>query len=158
MKRFASTMFALALVAGAGAALADTEVNTPGAACVAASGTLSNSVDGQAANLGTGAAVAVCPIDRLLQPTESTHVSASVWVVNENPSGLCCELISKNPGGGVVTGTQACTTTVSSSYQGLAVPQITDTTTFSHFMVQCTVPGTNGGAISKLLTYRSDQD
>jgi len=95
------------LAVGAGTLLADITHNTPGAVCVATSGSLVNSVDGQSANLTTSTASAVCPIDRDIAPTLSTKVAATVWVLDENPStDVCCTLHSKNPGGGVVNGIQ----------------------------------------------------
>jgi hypothetical protein len=150
---------ALSIIGSAGIVVASTTTNTPGATCVASSGTLINSVDGQAANLTTSSATAVCPIDRQIAPTESTKVAATVWVVDESSaSNVCCTLRSKNPAGGEVAGTQVCSSGASSAYQTLSLAQITDTTTFSHYFITCSVPGTSGGLVSKVLTYRSIED
>jgi hypothetical protein len=150
---------ALAILGSAGVVIASTSTNTPGATCVASSGTLVNSVDGQSANLTTSSATAVCPIDRQIAPTVSTKVAATVWVVDESTSAnVCCTLHSKNPGGAEVNGSQVCSSGSSSNYQTLSLAQITDGATFSHYFITCTVPGTSSGLVSKVLTYRSIED
>jgi hypothetical protein len=154
---------AILLVTG-GTLLADITHNVPGAVCVATSGSLVNSVDGHSANITTSSASAVCPIDRDIAPTLSTKVAATVWVLDENPSAdVCCQLHSKNPGGAVVTSPAApagpvCSTGASSTYQTLALPQLTDTSTYSHYYITCTVPGTSSGTSSMILTYRAVEE
>jgi hypothetical protein len=151
---------ALALsIISAGAVIASTTTNTPGATCVASSGTLVNSVDGQSANLTTSSATAVCPIDRQIAPTLSTKVAATVWVVDESTSAnVCCTLHSKNLAGGEQSSPQVCSSGSSSAYQTISLAQITDGATFSHYFISCTVPGTSSGLVSKVLTYRSIED
>lgn len=145
---------------GAGAVLASTLTNTPGAACVASSGALVKSGDGTASNIGSLTATAVCPVDRQIAPTLSTKVAATVWVIDQSTSAnVCCTINSKNPGGAVVSNpTPVCSTGSTTSVQTLSLPQITDTFTFSHYYVQCTVPAMSGGLSSKILTYRTVQD
>lgn len=150
---------ALAIVGSTGAVIASTTTNTPGATCVASSGTLVNSIDGQSANLTASSATAVCPIDRQIAPTVSTKVAATVWVVDESSTAnVCCTLHSRNPSGAIVNSAQVCSTGQSSASQSLALAQITDGTTFSHYYITCTVPGLSGGLVSKVLTYRSIED
>lgn len=159
MKKLISTLFALSFIGAAGLALADVTANTPGAACVAASGTLINGTAGEAANLAPSAATAVCPIDRSLGTSLSTKVSATVWVLDENTSAnVCCTLDSKNPGGALVSSPQVCSTGASNTYQSIPLAQITDGYTYSHFYISCSVPGTDSGIPSKILTYRSVQN
>lgn len=150
---------ALALVGSAGAVVASTTTNTPGATCVASSGALVNSIDGQAANLTTSSATAVCPIDRQIAPTVSTKVAATVWVVDESSSAnVCCTLHSRNPNGVSVNSAQVCSSGQTSASQQLSLAQITDNTTFSHYFITCTVPALSSGLVSKVLTYRSIED
>ena len=151
---------ALALsIISAGAVIASTTTNTPGATCVASSGTLVNSVDGQSVNLTTSSASAVCPIDRQIAPTVSTKVAATVWVVDQSTSAnICCTLHSKNPAGGEQSSPQVCSSGSNSTYQTISLAQITDNATFSHYFISCTVPGTSSGLASKILTYRSIED
>jgi hypothetical protein len=154
-KRLAMSLF----VMSASVAFGSTTTNTPGAACVAASGALVNSVDGEAANLSGSTAIAVCPADRTLAPALSTKVSAVVWVVDESSAAnVCCTVNSKNPDGVIVSSPQVCSSGVSSGYQMLTLAQISDGYTYSHYYVQCSVPGTSNGLISKVLTYRTIQD
>jgi hypothetical protein len=152
------SVLALSIIS-AGAVIASTTTNTPGATCVAASGTLVNSSDGQSVNLTTSSATAVCPIDRQIAPTLSTKVQATVWVVDQSTSAnICCTLHSKNPAGGEQTSPQVCSSSSSSTYQTISLAQITDGATFSHYFISCTVPGTSSGLASKVLTYRSIED
>jgi hypothetical protein len=158
-KRLSVSLFALSTVGAAAVAFASTSANTPGASCVASTGSLFNAVTGEAANLTASTVTAVCPIDRVIAPTVSTKVSAVVWVRDQNPSlDVCCTLNSKNPSGNLVSSPQVCSSGSSSSYQQLTLPQISDGYTYSHYYVQCSIPGTSGGAFSELLTYRSVQD
>jgi len=159
-KRLSISVSSFILLAAAGGVLASTTTNTPGATCVAASGSLINSVDGASANLGASAATAVCPADRQIAPTTSTKVAATVWVVDESSTAnVCCTINSKNPSGALVTNTApVCSTGASSAAQQLSLPQITDGFTFSHYYVQCTIPAVSGGLVSKVLTYRTIQD
>jgi len=159
MKKLISTLFAISFIGAASIALADVTANTPGASCVAASGTLINGTAGESANLSASAATAVCPIDRSLGTTLSTKVSATVWVLDENTTqNVCCTLNSKNPGGALVSSPQVCSSGSSGGYQSIPLAQITDPYTYSHFYISCSVPGTDSGLASKILTYRSVQN
>lgn len=158
MKRTHSLLLACSLLVAAAAA-ADDMQNFPASLCVASSGTLLVRSDGQAEN-GTAAAVTVvCPVPRPnLGGVVTTHFSGTVWVVDRHPTeNVCCRAYSKNPTGALIPGAQVCSTGDSSSYQTLALPQLDDGFTWSHFFVQCTLPATSSGLRSRLLTYRANQ-
>ncbi len=156
-KRIALSL--LALTVGAGITLASTTTNTPGAVCVASSGSLINGASGESANFTNASATAVCAADRSIAPTLSTKVSAVVWVVDESTSAnVCCTINSKNPSGTLISSPQVCSSGSTYASQTLTLAQITDGYTYSHYYVSCTVPALSGGLISKILGYRTVQD
>jgi hypothetical protein len=150
---------ALSIVGSAGAVIASTITNTPGATCVASNGTLVATADGQSANLTTSSATAVCPIDRELAPTASTKVAATVWIVDESTTAnVCCSLHSKSPAGPELNSGVTCSSGASATYKTLSLAQVTDAATYSHYFITCSVPGMSSGLVSKVLTYRSIED
>ena len=148
-----------ALALAATLALASTTSNTPAASCSATSGSLTVAGGGQLQNGTSSTASAVCPIDRTIAPTLSTSVSATVWVIDQSSTqNVCCTLTSTNPlGNPPISSPQVCSSGKSASVQTLSLAQITDTKTFSHYAITCTVPAVDGSA-SQLLTYRAVQD
>lgn len=143
----------------AGAVWAATTTNSPGAYCVASSGTLSVRDDGEVENTTASAVTAVCPAERVISPTTITKVSGTVFVVDRSSAAdVCCKVVSKNAGGSLVQSTSVCSTGSSTAYQQLALPQITDAATFSQYSVQCTLPPVNAGAASRIQLYRTTQE
>jgi hypothetical protein len=142
-----------------GGVLAATSTNAPGAACVAASGSLSARSDGEIENITGSIATAVCPAERPIGTGGTSKLSATVWVVDQSTAGnVCCKVVSKNTGGAVVQSVPVCSTGASTASQPLSLPQITDTFTFSHFFVQCDVPPINAGSPSRIQMYRTTQE
>lgn len=149
---------ALLLSGLAGAVLAATTTNSPGSACVATAGSVNVRGDGEAENVTGSTITVVCPADRPIGGSPATKVSGTVFVIDQNPAGeVCCKVMSKNPSGAVVQSASVCSTGSSSSYQNLALPEITDTFTFSHFFIQCTIPPASAGLTSRISTYRTAQ-
>lgn len=143
----------------AGAVWASTTTNAPGAYCVASTGSLSVRDDGEVENTTASTVIAVCPAERPIAPSTTTQVSGTAFVVDRHPTlNVCCRVVSKNAGGGIVQGTSFCSTGASTAYQQLPLPQITDAATFSQYSVQCTVPPASGGAASRIQLYRTTQD
>lgn len=155
-------MFKLSLftiAAAAGFAFATTTTNTPGASCVASSGTLSPLANGAIQNAGASGATASCPADRQLAPSLATKVAATVWVIDQSTSGnVCCTVSSHNTSGATVSSPSVCSAGKSSAIQALSLAQITDTYTFSSFYVSCTLPAAESGVASQIVTYRTVQD
>jgi hypothetical protein len=142
----------------AGGVLAATTTNSPGAACVAATGTLTVLSSGETENATGSTVTAVCPAERPVGANGTSKVSGNVWVVDQNPSyNVCCKVVSKNAGGAVVESPLVCSSGSSSSYQILSLAEITDGYTYSHYFVQCTVPPVNGAAASRIQMYRTTQ-
>lgn len=154
---------AIALLVMAGVAvtaLAAEIANVPASTCIPANGgQLSIGTDGQVANNTASSVTAVCPADRkLIGSAWATRFWARTFVVDQHSTqNVCCRVYSKNPSGGLVSGTDVCSTGESSSHQILDMPTITDGTTWSHFFVQCTLPPLEGSA-SKLQTVRTHQE
>ena len=143
----------------AGAVWASTTTNSPGAYCVASTGSLSVRDDGEVENTTGSTVTAVCPAERAIAPSTVTQVSGTVFVVDRSSTAnVCCRVVSRNASGSVVLGTEECSTGSSTSYQQLALPQITDTATFSQYFVRCTVPPVSAGAASRIQLYRTTQD
>jgi len=151
---------ALLLSGLADTALADGSLNTPGSACVA-TGTNSLFVrsDGEVENLTASIVTVVCPVDRPIGPGVTTTIlSGDVFVIDQHPTlNVCCRVMSKNPSGSLVPGTQDCSAATSASYQHLVLPAITDEPTFSQFFVQCTVPPVSAGIPSRIQMVRNTQ-
>jgi hypothetical protein len=160
-RKTTAAAIAVGVVSITGAVLAGTITNNaPGSACVSAGGTLNVRTDGEIENTSTTSfAFAVCPVDRPIgSGVTTTQLSATVFAVDRNPSSdICCWVASKNPDGGSVSGTSTCTSGSSSSYQQIALPGLTDNTTYSHFYVFCTLPPAVGTSTSRLQTIRSIQ-
>jgi hypothetical protein len=144
----------------AGAVWAATTTNSPGAYCVASSGTLSVRDDGEVENTTASTVTVVCPAERPISPSATTKVSGTVFVVDRSSAGdVCCKIMSKNAGGSLVqNASPACSAGSSTAYQQLPLPQITDAATFSQYFVQCTLPPVNAGAASRIQLYRTTQE
>jgi hypothetical protein len=154
-----TVLFVTAIVATAGGVYAATTTNTPGASCVAAgSGTLNVRSDGEAENATASTVTAVCPAERQAGADLTTKVSGQVFVVDQSTTAnVCCKVVSKNAGGAVVQSATVCSAGSSSGYQSLALPEITDPFSFSHFYVQCDVPPVSAGLTSRIQMYRTTQ-
>lgn len=158
-----TVMFALSfagVASVAGAVIAAPMENSPGSACVAAgAGSLNVRSDGDIENITSSTVTAVCPVDRPVGTDGTSQLAGNAWVIDQHPTlNVCCRVLSKNPSGAIVFGTQVCSDDASASYQNLVLPEITDGPTFSHFIVQCTLPPSNGGLTSKIVTYRNAQE
>lgn len=155
-----SAISIVALLGLASTASADVMTNSPGSACIAAgSGTINIRSDGEIENPSGSTVTVVCPVDRPISPSVATTVSGRAFVINQGAtSKVCCKVISKNPDGDIVPGDQICSSTASPTYQSLLLPAITDSTTFSHFAVVCTLPPANGLLRSRLQVYRATTD
>lgn len=135
----------------------------PGSNCVA-EGTIPISVTatGGVENPSTlSTATALCPVERIATGGAfSTNFSARVWVVDQSSSGnVCCRVVSNNPGGAQQLGTPVCSTGSAATSQSLTRPGITDTASYSHFYVTCTIPAKTAlGKTSGILTYRGVQN
>src|SRR5262245_59150794 len=102
----------------AGAVWAATTTNSPGAYCVAASGTLSVRDDGEVETTGAATVTAVCPAERSIAPATATKVSGTVFVVDRSATAnVCCKIMSKNAGGAIVQSSSVCSTGSSTAYQ-----------------------------------------
>jgi hypothetical protein len=161
MKRHgATTLAGLSILCLAGAVWAATSTNVPGAACVAIEGaSLTVNSDGEAVNLGGQLVTAVCPAERPIGSGGTSKASGTVFVIDRSPAeNVCCWMVSQNPGGSRIESNHVCSASSSNVFQTLALPQVTDGRTFSHFVVECDVPGVSGGAASRILTYRITQE
>jgi hypothetical protein len=149
----------LPLAAAAGVAWAATGTSTPGSACVGVDGTLDITSDGAASNATAASITAMCPVERRISPTVATKISGTVYAIDRSTSGnVCCRLISKNPGSEtLIEGTQVCSSGNGTSSQALALPQLTDPYSFSHFAVRCTLPPINTVSTSQILMYTTVQ-
>jgi hypothetical protein len=157
IRRIVRTLSVTSFLSLAGTAFATSTDNSPGALCVGTTGgSLTNTSDGEAQNLNGATVTAICPVERPISPTAATVISGRAFVVDQSTTGdVCCRMVSKNPSGGAkIVSAFVCTSGSSSSMQILDTPQITDTTTFSHFYIECSVPAA-ASAPSKILTYRS---
>ncbi|WP_159397594.1 hypothetical protein [Sorangium cellulosum] len=151
------TMLAVSL---AGTVLADDVATYPASMCRPQdSGSLEVLSNGGVENPTSSSVTALCPVERKWEDGGwMTKLSGTAWVLDRNTStNSCCRAVSRNPSGGNVEGTWVCTSGSSTSYQSLSVPQITDTTTFSHFYLECTVPGATGST-SGLLSFKATQE
>jgi hypothetical protein len=146
---------AVGLASGLAGAVTD---NAPGSMCVGSgTGKLTVKSNGETENQSTAAVTALCPSERAAAPA-TTQFSGTVWVRDRNASAeICCRLMTKNPGGAVVTGEWSCSAGSSSSYQSLSLVGISDTYTWSHVYVECSVPPQAAGLNSAILTYRVNQ-
>jgi hypothetical protein len=149
-------LLAASLLLVAAVAVAATTTNAPGAYCVATNGnSLTIRTDGEAENKTAVTVNALCPVERV---AGSTQVSGTVFVVDQSSSAnVCCKLVSKNPSGARIDGTQACSTGSSTAGQSLSLAPITDAFSYSHFFVQCTMPPQNGASASRIQMYRTAQ-
>jgi hypothetical protein len=149
----------LPLATAAGVAWAATGTSTPGSACVGVDGKLDIGSDGTASNPTTASITAMCPVERRISPTVATKISATVYAFDRSASGnVCCRLISRNPGSETrIEGTQVCSSGSGTTSQALALPQLTDPYSFSHFAVRCTVPPVNANATSQIVMYTTVQ-
>jgi hypothetical protein len=142
------------------AAAATTIDNAPGSACVATGGgSLNVRDDGELENTSSTAVTAICPVERPIETGNiATSLAGKVFVVDQNSTyDVCCQAVSKNPGGVKILGTQACSSSASASFQILDLPALTDGFTFSAFYLQCTLPPAENGAASRIQVYRSIQ-
>ncbi|WNG47127.1 hypothetical protein F0U60_25625 [Archangium minus] len=146
-------------ILAAGATLADSTQNAPGAACVAINGaSLTVRDDGEAENRTASLVTAICPAERPIGTGTTTTLSGRVFVVDQSTtSEVCCRAVSKNPLGAKVTGAWQCSTGSSANYQALDLASLSDTYTFSSFYLECQVPALSGGNASRIQMYRATQ-
>lgn len=143
----------------AGTVLAD-DATSPASVCRPQdSGSLNALSNGGVENPTSSTVTALCPVERKwANGGWKTKLSGTVWALDRSAStDSCCRAVSRNPSGGNVVGSWVCTSGSSTSYQSLSVPQITDNTTFSHFYLECQVPGASG-ARSGLLSFKATQE
>jgi hypothetical protein len=143
----------------AGTVLADDIANLPASLCRAQdSGSLTVMTSGEVENQTASLVTALCPVERKsVSGAFMTKLSGTVWALDQSSTAdTCCHAVSANPAGGNVVGTSVCTSGSSTSYQGLAVPEITASGSFSNFYIVCTVPAQATGN-SGLSTYRAIQ-
>lgn len=150
------TFVATSLLSIAGVAVAAATENAPGAYCVpVAGGALTVRDDGEVENRSASVVTVVCPVER---DPSSISISGLVFVVDQNPSAnVCCHVASKNPGGGLVTRSDVCSTGNNPDQQHFDIPEITDKASWSHFFVTCTIPPANNNAASRIQMYRTTQ-
>lgn len=136
-------------------------VNWPGSMCKPAStGVVTYGSDATARNGELTALTLSCPASRVNNGSWATRAFGHAFVIDRHPSeDVCCHVESKNPGGATEVGGTECSSGSDSAMQVLKLdfPKLRDPFTFSHFHVDCTLPGTSSGLTSRLLTYRLGQ-
>jgi len=145
----------------AAAVQADDITNHPASACVPdGTGQLAVTATAGVDNASTATVTAMCPVERIAHAGFATTFSGRVWVVDQHPtSNICCRVVSHNPGGTPQLGTATCSTGSATTSQSLVLAGLTDTTSYSHFFISCTVPPKSStGKNSGLLTYRAIQN
>jgi len=137
--------------------------NAPGAFCVPVNGaSMTQLTGGEIQNGGTQTVTVNCPANRkTVNGVYTTRFSGIVFGRDNNQgTNLCCRALSSSPSA-TVTGTEVCTNgvTPAANYSQLTLPEITDTSTTSHFYIQCKVPAKNtaDGKMSLVYAFRSVQ-
>ncbi len=141
-------------------ASADQLENKPASECVAVSGVATVRADGGLENASASAVTVVCPVERRSPGGAfSTYLAGRFWAVDRHASaGVCCRVVSANPGSGaVVESAPVCTSGASTAVQSVDLPEISDAYSYSHFLVRCELPAAVGGARSRLQTVRNIQ-
>jgi hypothetical protein len=135
--------------------------NYPGMLCRPTfSGALTYNWRGAAENQTAQSAVVVCPAGRYAPNGEpfSDWVFGRVWVDDQSSIGdVCCNVITKNPSGGLRQGPEVCTIGTGAQSLVLDYPKVYDPFTWSHFDIQCRLPAVYGGNASSIHTYRVQQ-
>ena len=142
-----------------GSVQADDIMNFPASQCRAQdSGSLTIMSSGEVENQTASVVTALCPVERKsVNSAFFTKLSGTVWALDESSTAnVCCQAVSMNPAGVDVFGTSVCTSGSSTSYQGLVIPEITASGSFSNFYISCTVPAVAFGT-SGLSSYRAIQ-
>lgn len=145
----------------AAAVHADDITNHPASACVpAGTGQLTVTAAAGVENASTATVTAMCPVERIAHAGFATTFSGRVWVVDQNPTyNICCRVVSHNPGGTPQLGASSCSTGSATTSQSLVLAGLTDTASYSHFFISCSVPPKSStGKNSGLLTYRAIQN
>jgi hypothetical protein len=140
---------------------AEATTNSPGSTCVPqGSGQLMYRVGGEAENQTASEVTAMCPVERKWSSgTLASKLSARVWVFDQSTQfNVCCHVASRNPGGSSVSGIWTCTSGNSASAQSLDLAQITDSSSYSHFLVECDLPPPSAGKYSAIHTFRAIQE
>lgn len=142
-----------------GAALADTLDNTPGGACVGSYDKILTVLsNGEVENRNSSTVFAICPAERPISVGKTNKLSGNVWVIDRHSTkNTCCRAVSKNPGGAQVSGSWACSSGSSTTYQILTIPQISDSYSWSHYFFQCLIPPKTTAA-SRIQMYRVRQE
>lgn len=146
-----------------GTAFAVETDNAPGAFCVATSGAaMTQLAGGEIQNPGTAIVTVNCPANRkTVAGVFTTHFSGLVFGRDNNSTtNLCCKAVSASPSA-TVNGTEVCTSGVTGAgtFSQLIIPEVIDSSTTSHFYIQCKVPGKNSGdnKLSMVYSFRSIQ-
>jgi len=159
----ATSKIALIAIFLAGTAYAVETDNAPGGFCVPISGaTVTQLAGGEIQNGSTSVVTVNCPASRkTVGGVFTSHFSGLVFGRDNNSStNLCCRAISASPSA-TVNGTEVCSSGVTGagSFTQLILPEVVDSSTTSHFYIQCKVPGKNSGdnKLSLVYSYRSIQ-
>lgn len=141
-------------------ASADQLENKTASDCVAVSGVATVRADGGLENASAATVTVVCPVDRRSPGGAfTTFLAGRVWAVDRHASaGVCCRVVSTNPGSGTsVESAPVCTSGASTAVQSIDLPEINDPYSYSHFMVRCDLPAVAAGARSRIQTVRNIQ-
>jgi hypothetical protein len=137
-------------------------VNWPGATCKSASAAqITYGSDATARNNDAAALTMSCPARRPDKNGWTNRAFGHAFVIDRNPTDdVCCHVESKNPGGAVEVGGTDCSSGEDTAMQVLRLdfPKMYDPYSWSHFHIDCTLPGvSSGGIASRLITYRVGQ-
>jgi hypothetical protein len=141
-------------------ASADQLENKTASDCVATVGAATVRADGGLENASASTVTVVCPVERRSPGGAfTTYLAGRVWAVDRHASsGVCCRVVSVNPGNGaVVESAPVCTAGSAASAQSIDLPEINDPYSYSHFMVRCDLPPTASGLRSRIQTVRNIQ-
>lgn len=141
-------------------ARADQLENKSAADCVAVAGTATLRADGGIENASASTVTVMCPVERRSAGGAfNNFLAGRVWAVDRHASaGVCCRVVSVNPGSGaVVESAPVCTAGASTAMQSIDLPEINDGFSFSHFAVRCDLPAAAAGARSRVQTVRNIQ-
>jgi len=137
------------------AAHADTTTNAPASYCAGVGATLTVRSDGEIENRTASSITAVCPVERV---ASATKISGRVFVTDRHStSNVCCKLVAHTPDGTRQDGTPACSTGNDPAAQTLLLAELALPFSYSHVVVECSVPAMSGTIPSRLQLVRTVQ-
>jgi hypothetical protein len=99
-----------------------------------------------------------CPARRVTDGTNFTNwFSGAAFVIDRSSTAdVCCNVYARGVDGNSASGTSVCSSGSGPDYQGLKLdfPKTNMNATFAHIGVQCTIPGTDAGNASSVISYR----